>query len=100
MRTNQYIDDYIKREKETELNPFLITKVMAKIENSKETATARQPLWRVVPIAISFAIAAFVGVLIGNGYIEKESPEYVMNINDSQIENLSFYIFDDYEQNK
>ncbi len=97
MKTNRYIDDFIQREKEIEPNPFLSTKVMAKLENSKEIATVKQPIWRVVPIVASIAIAAFLGISIGNDYIENESPEYVMNINDSQIENLSYYNFDDYE---
>lgn len=97
MKTEQYIDDFIRREKQTESNPFLSTRVMATIEKSQKPEVRKIPVWQAVVVAASIATVAFLGVTIGNSYVDNASPEMVMNINDSQIENLGYYNFADYE---
>ena len=97
MKTEQYIDDLIRREKQTEPNPFLSTRVMATIEKSQQPEVRKVPVWQAVVLAASIAAVAFLGVTIGNSYVDNASPEMVMNINDSQIENLGYYNFADYE---
>ncbi|MDD3787201.1 MAG: hypothetical protein PHO94_00725 [Petrimonas sp.] len=97
MKTEQYIDDFIKREKQTEHNPFLSTRVMAEIEKRQQPERRRTPVWQTVVVAASLAAVAFLGVSIGNSYQKSVSHEFTMNINDSQIENLGYYNFDDYE---
>lgn len=97
MKTEQYIDDLIRREKQTEPNPFLSTRVMAEIEKSQQPVSRKVPVWQVAAVAVSLAAVAFLGISIGNSYVDNKSPDLVMNINDRQIENLGYYNFDDYE---
>lgn len=97
MKTEQYIDDLIRREKQTEPNPFLSTRVMAEIEKSQKPEVKKVPVWQAVAVAASIAVVAFLGITIGNSYVDNASPELVMNINDSQIENLGYYNFSDDE---
>lgn len=102
MKTEQYINELIKREKQMEPNPFLSTRVMAAIENSQKEEShklglKRVPLWQAVLVTMSLVAVAFLGVTIGKTYIDNTSPKMVMNINDSQIENLGYYNFADYE---
>ena len=97
MKTEQYIDDLIRREKQTEPNPFLSTRVMAEIEKGQQPVSRKVPVWQVAVVAVSLAAVAFLGISIGNSYVDNKSPDLVMNINDRQIENLGYYNFDDYE---
>lgn len=97
MKPEDYIDDYIQRERQTKPNPFLSTKVLTKVDELEKSSIKKMPLWQTVSVAASIAIAAYFGISVGNSYIDNQMPEVVMNINDSQIENLSYYNFDDYE---
>lgn len=97
MKTENYIDDFIQREKQTEVNPFLSTRVMAQIEKSQQPVVRKAPVWQTIAVAASLAAVAFLGITIGNSYVENTSQEIMVNINDSQIENLGYYNFDDYE---
>jgi len=96
MQTEHPIDELIRREKETEPNPFLATRVMARIEDAKKRRR-RAPLWQTITLAASIAAVAFLGVSIGNSYVENGTAEVPLNINDRQIENLGYYNFGDDE---
>jgi len=97
MHTEHPIDELIRREKETEPNPFLVTRVMAQIEGVKKRRH-KAPLWQTVTLAASIAAVVFLGVSIGNSYVENVTPAIALNINDRQIENLGYYNFGDDEQ--
>ncbi len=101
MKTEQYIDELIKREKQMEPNPFLTTRVMAAIEKSEKQSQRselkRVPLWQAVLVTMSLVAVALLGITIGNAYVDSTSSKMVVNINDSQIENLGFYNIADYE---
>lgn len=96
MKTEQYIDDLVRREKETEPAPFLSTRVMVRIENSRPPVGRKVPAWQMVAAVASFAAVALLGITIGNSYADVPR-EIAMNINDSQIENLGYYHFEEYE---
>lgn len=97
MKTEQYIDDLIRREKQTVPNPFLSTHVMVEIEKPPRSERKRAPVWQTFAVAAGMAAVAFLGISAGNSYIDNSSSETVININDSQIENLEYYNFDNYE---
>lgn len=97
MKTEQYIDDLIRREKQTAPNPFLSTRVMAEIEKPQRPEIKRIPVWQAFAVVAGMAAVAFLGISAGNSYIDNSSSETVININDSQIENLEYYNFDNYE---
>lgn len=97
MHREHPIDELIRREKETEPNPFLVTRVMAKIEGAKKMRSSA-PLWQSLTLAASIAAVAFLGVSIGNSYVENGTAGVALNINDRQIENLGYYNFGDDEQ--
>ena len=97
MKTEDHIDELIRREKETEPNPFLVTRVMAEIEGAKKMRSSA-PLWQSLTLAAGIAAVAFLGVSIGNSYVENGTVDVALNINDRQIENLEYYNFGDDEQ--
>lgn len=92
MKTEDHIEELIRREKETVPNPYLSTRVMAKIEGLKQER-GKAPLWQTITLAAGFAAAILMGVSLGNSYVENGTPDIALNINDRQIENLSYYRF-------
>jgi hypothetical protein len=97
MKAEHHIDEFIRHEKETVPNPYLSTRVMAKIEGLEKVERRKASLWQTLALAISIAAIAFLGVSIGNSYVEGGTPERILNINDRQIESLGYYNFDEYE---
>ena len=96
MHTEHPIDELIRREKETEPNPYLAARVMAEIEGAKKMRSSA-PLWQTITLAASIAAVAFLGISIGNSYVENGAAAVALNINDRQIENLGYYNFGDHE---
>ena len=96
MHTEHPIDELIRREKETEPNPYLVARVMAEIEGAKKMRSSA-PLWQTLTLAASIAAVAFLGISIGNSYVENGAAAVALNINDRQIENLGYYNFDENE---
>lgn len=97
MKTEHHIDEFIRRAKETVPNPYLSTRVMAKIEGLEKVERRKSPLWQALALAASMAAVAFLGVSIGNSYVESGTSERILNINDRQIENLGYYTLDENE---
>ncbi len=91
MKTAQHINELIRREKETVPNPHLSTRVMAEIEGLEKVERRRAPVWQTLALAASIAAVTFLGVSLGNSYVESGTPERTLNINDRQIENLGYY---------
>jgi len=97
MKTEDHIDELIRREKETIPNPYLSSRVMAKIEGLENVERRRTPFRQTLALGAGFAAAIFLGVSIGNSYVENRTPERTLNINDRQIENLDYYNFGENE---
>ncbi|KUK77600.1 MAG: hypothetical protein XD92_0748 [Proteiniphilum acetatigenes] len=92
MKTEDHIEELIRREKETVPNPYLSTRVMAKIEGVKQERS-KAPLWQTITLAAGFAAAILMGVSLGNSYVENGTPDIALNINDAQMENLQYYLY-------
>ena len=93
MKTEDYINDFIKKEKATEPNPFLVTRIMAKIDAPVSKSVK---IWQSLAVAASFSLVIFIGIEIGNSY-NTASNYAVLNLNDSNIENLSIYNYTENE---
>jgi hypothetical protein len=84
----------INEEKELISNPFLLTRIMAQIENIEtpgyETVPTYNRILRPAIIAISLAAAIFFGIIMGNIYksaVRGEAiPVELALINDATIE--------------
>lgn len=48
MKVNKHIDDFIRKEKEELVNPYLATRVLAKLEKNNETVVFETvaPIWK------------------------------------------------------
>jgi hypothetical protein len=88
MKTDNYIDDLINREKQTEQNPYLPTRIMSRIENPIQKPANR---WQTIAIAASIATAIITGVGLGNSYTSNSENISGLYVNDSHIENFSLY---------
>ena len=99
MKREHLVDELIRRERATESNPFLASRVMAEIERRSDRAGRRVPIWQSVVLAGTIVAVVFLGITIGSSYSERPTAGMSLNINDGQIENLGYYNFTDYEQN-
>ncbi|HOV71151.1 MAG TPA: hypothetical protein PLO31_02980 [Dysgonamonadaceae bacterium] len=97
MRTENFIDDFIRDEKQTEPNPFLTTRIMAEVEKMQQTEIKIVPWWQIVVFVASIVAVVFLGITLGNSYINPISQEITMNINDNEIENFGYYSLNSHE---
>jgi len=97
MRIDDYIDNFIKGEKQIRPNPFLSTRVVAEIEKRQQAKAEKTLRWQAVMVAISIAAISLLGITIGNAYVDSVSQEITMNINDNEIEKLDYYLFENNE---
>jgi len=86
MKTDEYIDDLINREKQTEPNPFLSTVIMSSIETS---VAKKMTAWQSIAVAASISTVIFLGTQLGRFSAGDKST--ALNINDSEIENFIYY---------
>ncbi len=98
MNKKDYIQEFIDTEKRQEPSKDFAANLMARIEATRVVSHRQTQIavWR--PILLSMAAASVLGVLVGNAFM-KSSPadEHRLYIDDAQIENLSYYSFDDIE---
>lgn len=88
MKTDNYIDKLINTEKQTEFNPYLITRIMSRIENPIQKHVSR---WQTIAVAASVAFAITLGIGLGNSYNSTSDNISGLVVNDSQIENFPLY---------
>lgn len=94
MKTDHYIDELINKEKQTEHNPFLATRIMSRIENPTQKPVKR---WQTIAVAASIVFVIVSGIELGNSYISNSDQMDGLYVNDSRIENFSLYNTDSYE---
>ncbi len=99
MKVDEYINDFIDRQKDIKPNPFLSTRIMAKIENSisAQPVAKKASFWQTAALAVSIISVVISGVFIGNALSIDTQNSNVININDRQIENLNLYQFSENE---
>ena len=88
MKTDHYIDKLINIEKQTEFNPYLITRIMSQIEIPIQKHVNR---WQTVAVAASIAFAITLGIGLRNSYNSTSNSISGLVVNDSQIENFTLY---------
>lgn len=97
MKIEDYINDVIDKEKQVQPNPFLSTRIMARLESETPREAKRIPAWQKLAVAASLGLVVMMGVGIGNTRYSNSNTSSSLNINDSQIEGLNYYIAMDYE---
>lgn len=97
MKTEDIIDKVIEREKQMESSPFLSTRIMSKIATENTPLNKKIYFFRSLVVAASIALVIITGVSIGKIYDENKIGNITLNINDSQIENLFYYMEAAYE---
>jgi len=88
-------------EKEMKSNPFLVTRIMASIEEleqnreSYQRIPAYQSILKPALISVSIAAAIFIGVLVGNIYLPTQSinklPVEMTYMNDAALESVDLF---------
>jgi len=94
MKIDDYINEFIDREKKIEVNPYLATRIMAKIETPKYKVPG---IFRYAAVAASISMVVMLGIVIGNSYTSVPKQYAGLNINDSEMENFTFYNSDSNE---
>lgn len=86
------IDTLIAEERNTVLNPYLSTRVMAAIEQQQERKTGILPLlWKPVLALASLVFVVWLGITAGNGYTSGNTEEAFVLSNDAATEQFAFY---------
>ncbi|MBN1159510.1 MAG: zf-HC2 domain-containing protein [Bacteroidales bacterium] len=90
----------IQKESQLEPNPFLATRVMARIEALEQVAETVEKrrlfsrIWQPVLATVSIAAAVFIGVMAGNLYqpvqLSGQIPEELVYMDDAAMESLQF----------
>jgi len=88
MKTDDYINEFVEREKQTEHNPYLATRIMAKLQTPKHKIPG---VLQTIAVAASIAGMVVMGIVIGNSYTSVSEQYAGLNINDSEIENFVLY---------
>jgi hypothetical protein len=89
---DRLIDNFVAEERDTALNPFLSTRVMAAIDKQKsDKLLFFSPVWRTAVIAVSLLIAVFTGIAAGNLYHSRNDAADIVLMNDDSMENFAFY---------
>lgn len=86
MKTDEYIDDFINKEKQTEPNPFLSTIIMSRIDIP---IAGKISIWQNIAAVASITAVIFLGTQLGKFSISNKN--YTLTINDSEIENFIYY---------
>ena len=92
---DNYINNFIRKEKQEQVNPYLATRVLAELEKYDETAVI-VPIWKKIAVAASFVLVIAAGFGLGS-FVQGEKEYISININDAQLENLNFYTLMDHE---
>lgn len=88
MKTDDYIKEYVEREKLTEHNRYLTTRIMAKVNAPKRKISG---ILQTLAVAASITGVVMMGIVIGNTYAPVSEQYAGININDSEIENFVLY---------
>lgn len=88
MKTDDYLTEFIDREKQIDHNPYLATRIMDKIETPKHKIPG---VFRYTAVAVSISLVVMMGIVIGDSYASVPQPYAGVNINDSEIENFALY---------
>jgi hypothetical protein len=95
MKTEDYINQFIEKEKEIEPNPFLSTRIMASIDKKRTVHSI--PIWQTVIAVASISLVIFTGFQLSNLYNPTSAQEKGLVINDSHIEMLHYYQTESHE---
>jgi anti-sigma factor RsiW len=94
-------DKVMNEEKRLQSNPFLVTRIMAGIEELEQNRASREriPVYQKVlkPVLISVSVAAaiFIGILAGGSYLPSQSsdriPVEMSYMNDAALESVELF---------
>ena len=94
-------DKVMNAEKEIKSNPFLVTRIMAGIEEleqnreSYQRITAYHSVLKPALISVSIAAAIFIGIFVGNIYLPAQSinklPVEMTYMNDAALESVEMF---------
>lgn len=85
------VDRFVEKERSTESNPFLSTRVMAKINVPLVERTALHPGLKLAMITAGIIGAVAGGIVLGSAYAQPTMDKPALVVNDSRIENFDFY---------
>lgn len=88
------LESFIEMEKSTEPNPYLVSKIINRLEREYTLPKNKKRTFALQTIAMAagVALAIALGVTIGNNYTQNRLYSNAITVNDSQIENLNIYI--------
>ncbi len=87
------IDQLIREERNTAMNPYLSTRVMAAINGQQEQKVRQLPLLLKPVLAMaSLAVVVWLGIMAGSAYTSGNTENAAVLTNDSATEHFAFYL--------
>ena len=94
IKENNILEDFIKSELSTEPNPFLVSKIMDRLETKtpEPKTDKRRFALQSIAVAAGITIAIVMGISLGTIYTQNRLINTTtLAINDNHIENLGIY---------
>lgn len=88
MNAEKNIQEFINRDKQIQPNPFLSTRIMARIETPQVEIVSR---WKPVVLTVFLLLAVIMGISIGKSYRPASDSDTGVSINDRDIEGLAYF---------
>lgn len=87
------IDQMIREERNTELNPYLSTRVMAAIAKQQDRKAGLLPMFLKPVLAMaSLTIVVWLGIIAGSAYSSGSTEQATVLTNDATAEHFAFYL--------
>jgi len=87
------IDQLIREERNTELNPYLSTRVMAAIAKQQDRKAGLLPVFLKPVLAMaSLTVVVWLGIIGGTAYTAGSREQAAVLTNDAASENFAFYL--------
>jgi len=87
------IDQLIREERNTELNPYLSTRVMAAIAKQQDRKAGLLPMLLKPVLALaSLVVVVWLGIMAGSAYTSVSTEQATILTNDAAAENFAFYL--------
>ena len=87
------LDQLIREERNTELNPYLSTRVMAAIAKQQDRKAGLLPVFLKPVLAMaSLTVVVWLGIIAGTAYTSGSREQATVLTNDAASENFAFYL--------
>lgn len=93
LEIDKLLDDFVSEERSMKVAPFMTTRLMSKIENTRiEKAWSIKPALAMLVVVCALSGVISAGFVFGKTYSFDPGTSHALTIDESSIENISYYV--------